>query len=207
MVPGRQVRDLLPLGRVQRPLGDYLGRFGESVYATRAWTAYGEGPTQMGGGAFTGDVAGTPQDIRFTRSKDNTVLYATALGWQGSTLTISTLNSNRLSPSNLVSAQLLNNTSGTYINLPSPGQDASGMHLTMPSSNAPFSALAYVVKLTFSGQIPTLGTGGSGIPTGWTKITNVTSGLVLDTAAAASRPDPTSSSGRTTAAPTCSGSS
>lgn len=29
-------------------IGDYLGRFGESVYSTRAWTAYGEGPTKMG---------------------------------------------------------------------------------------------------------------------------------------------------------------
>ena len=31
----------------------------------------------------------------------------------------------------------------------------------------------YVVKLTFSGQIPALGGGGGGIPTGWAKITNV----------------------------------
>lgn len=163
-------------------IGDYLGRFGESIYATRAWSVYGEGPTQMGGGAFTGDVAGTPKDIRFTRSKDNTVLYATALGWQGSTMTITTLNSNQFSLSNLVSAQLLGNTAGSYTNLPTPTQDASGLHLAMPASSAPFSALAYVVKLTFSGQIPTLGSGGSGsgIPTGWTKIANVTTGLVLD---------------------------
>ena len=35
-------------------IGDWLGRFGEAIYATRAWPVYGEGPTQMGGGAFTG---------------------------------------------------------------------------------------------------------------------------------------------------------
>ena len=52
-------------------IGDYLKRFGESIYATRAWSAFGEGPTQMGGGSFSTPRAGTAQDIRFTRSKDN----------------------------------------------------------------------------------------------------------------------------------------
>ncbi|GAA1968181.1 alpha-L-fucosidase [Catenulispora subtropica] len=159
-------------------MGDWLGRFGESIYATRAWSSYGEGPTAMGGGSFSGPKAGVPQDVRFTRSKDNTVLYATALGWQGGTMTVTTLNSNQINLSTLVSAQLLNNTAGTYINLPAPTQDAGGLHFTMPSSNPPFSALAYTVKLTFSGQIPPLGSGP--LPTGWAKIVNATSGLVLD---------------------------
>jgi alpha-L-fucosidase len=159
-------------------MGDWLGRFGEAIYATRSWTSYGEGPTAMGGGSFSGPKAGTPQDVRFTRSKDNTVLYATALGWQGSTMTVTTLNSNQINLSTLVSAQLLNNAAGTYVNLPSPVQDAGGLHFSMPSSNAPFTALAYTVKLTFSGQIPALGAGS--VPTGWAKIVNAATGLVLD---------------------------
>ena len=48
----------------------------------------------------------------------------------------------------------------------------------MPSSNPPFSALAYTVKLTFSGEIPVLGAPGGS--TTWVKIANVTSGLALD---------------------------
>ena len=159
-------------------IGDHLKRFGEAVYATRAWSVYGEGPTQMGGGSFTQPREGTSQDIRFTRSKDNTVLYATVLGWPGSTLTITTLSSNRINLSTLTSAQLLDSTAGSYIALPQPSQDAAGLHVTLPSSSAPFNALAYVVKLTFSGQIPTPGAGP--LPTGWAKIANVTSGLVLD---------------------------
>jgi alpha-L-fucosidase len=159
-------------------IGDYLGRFGESIYATRLWSTFGEGPTAMGGGSFSGPKAGTPQDVRFTRSKDNTVLYASALGWQGGTMTAQTLNANQFSISNLVSAQLLNNTAGTYVNLPKPSQDAAGLHFAMPSANPPFTALAYVVKMTFSGQIPVLNA--APVPTGWTKIANVTSGLVLD---------------------------
>jgi alpha-L-fucosidase len=170
----------IPSGQqtILRGMGDWLGRFGEAVYGTRSWSSYGEGPTAMGGGSFSGPKAGVAQDVRFTRSQDNTVLYATALGWQGGTLTITTLNSNQFNISSLTGAQLLGSTAGSYINLPAPTQDAAGLHLAMPSSTAPFSALAYTVKLTFSGQIPALGGGGTG--TGYVKIANVTTGLVLD---------------------------
>jgi alpha-L-fucosidase len=136
-------------------IGDYLGRFGESIYATRDWTAYGEGPTKMGGGTFTTPQSGTAQDIRFTRDKAGTVLYATVLGWPGSSLAITTLNSSRINFSSLTSAQLLDKTAGGYISLPTPVQDSAALHLTLPSS-APYSALAYVVKFTFSGKIPSL---------------------------------------------------
>ncbi|GAA1382978.1 alpha-L-fucosidase [Catellatospora chokoriensis] len=158
-------------------IGDYLQRFGESIYATRAWSAFGEGPTQMGGGSFVTPRAGTNTDIRFTRNKADNVLYATVLGWPGSTLTISTLAAGRINLATLTSAQLLGATPGSYVNLPTRTQDGSGLRITMPSS-APFSAPAYVVKLTFSGQIPTLG--GGSVPTGWVRIQNVTNGLVLD---------------------------
>lgn len=157
-------------------IGDYLKRFGESIYATRAWTAYGEGPTPMGGGSFVQPREGTNRDIRFTRSKDNTVLYATVMGWPGSTLSITTLNSSRINLSTLASVQLLGSTAGSYINLPTRNQNSSGLHISMPS--APFSAPAYVVKLTFSGQIPALGT--APVPTGWARITNGATGLALD---------------------------
>jgi alpha-L-fucosidase len=157
-------------------IGDYLRRFGESIYATRAWSAFGEGPTPMGGGSFTTPREGTNTDIRFTRNKANTVLYATVMGWPGSTLTITTLNSNRINLGSLVSAQLLGSTAGTYIDLPNRNQDGGGLRLTMPSQ--PYSAPAYVVKLTFSGAIPTLGN--APIPTGYVRIANAGTGLVLD---------------------------
>jgi alpha-L-fucosidase len=159
-------------------IGDYLKRFGESIYATRAWTVYGEGPTQMGGGSFTTPRPGTNRDIRFTRSKDNRVLYATVLGWPGGTLDITTLGSGRINLSSLASVQLLGSTAGQYTDLASRTQDGSGLHISMPSSNAPFSAQAYVVKLTFNGAIPALGSGPT--PTGWVRIGNVATGLVLD---------------------------
>ncbi|MGW2616834.1 alpha-L-fucosidase [Streptomyces sp. NPDC001500] len=136
-------------------IGDHLKRFGESLYATRAWTAYGEGPTKMGGGSFTTPHAGTAQDIRFTRNKAGTVLYATVLGWPGSSLSIKTLGSDRINLSSLASVELLGATAGTYTALPTPVQSASGLTVALPAS-APYSANAYVLKLTFSGRIPAL---------------------------------------------------
>ncbi|WP_369167415.1 alpha-L-fucosidase [Streptomyces sp. R28] len=136
-------------------IGDHLKRFGESIYATRAWTAYGEGPTKMGGGSFTNPTAGTAKDIRFTRNKANNALYATVLGWPGSSLTIKTLGSDRINLSSLTSVKLLGSTAGTYIDLPTRTQNSSGLTVTLPSS-APYSANAYVLKLSFSGTIPGL---------------------------------------------------
>ncbi|MEV8558413.1 alpha-L-fucosidase [Streptomyces sp. NPDC051917] len=134
-------------------IGDHLKRFGESIYSTRAWTVYGEGPTKMGGGAFTNPTAGTAQDIRFTQNKADNVLYATVLGWPGSSLTIKTLSSDRINLSSLTSVKLLGSTAGTYIDLPTPVQNSSGLTVTLPAS-APYSANAYVLKLSFSGTIP-----------------------------------------------------
>jgi alpha-L-fucosidase len=142
-------------------IGDHLKRFGESLYATRAWTVHGEGPTKMGGGSFTAPVAGTNKDFRFTRDKAGTVLYATVLGWPGSSTTITTLASGRIDLSSLTSVQLLGSSAGTYVGLPAPTQQSDGLHISLPSSSAPFGALAYVLKLTFSGQIPALGQGGA----------------------------------------------
>ncbi|MFF4018659.1 alpha-L-fucosidase [Streptomyces sp. NPDC001843] len=136
-------------------IGDHLKRFGESVYSTRAWTAYGEGPTKMGGGSFTKPTAGTAQDIRFTRNKAGNVLYATVLGWPGGSLTIRTLSSDRIDLSSLTSVKLLDSTAGNYIGLATPRQDSTGLTVTLPSS-APYSAGAYVLKLAFSGSIPGL---------------------------------------------------
>jgi alpha-L-fucosidase len=159
-------------------MGDYLRRFGASIYSTRAWTVYGEGPTKMGGGSFTTPRAGTAQDIRFTRSKDNRVLYATVLGWPGSTLTVTTLAAGRINLGTLTSVQLLGSSAGTFTDLPARTQDATGLRITLPSAGAPFSAPAYVVKLTFAGTIPALGAGAPG--SGYQRITNVTNGLALD---------------------------
>ncbi|WP_216855267.1 alpha-L-fucosidase [Paenibacillus alba] len=137
-------------------MGSWLKNYGEAIYATRAWASYGEGPTKMGGGQFVAPLVGAAQDIRFTRNKSNNTLYAIVMGWpgNGADLNISTLNSARFNTSTLTNVQLLGSTPGSYINL-NKTQDANGLKVTMPASQP--SADAYVIKLSFSGQIPTLG--------------------------------------------------
>ncbi|MDU0199662.1 alpha-L-fucosidase [Paenibacillus sp. MAH-36] len=138
-------------------MGDWLKRYGESIYSTRAWTKYGEGPTQLGGAIHSSPIVGTETDIRFTRNKSNNTLYAIVLGWPGNgvNLNISTLNSNQINLSTLSKVQLLGETAGTYINLSNRVQSQDGLKITMPASK-PFTASAYVVKLTFTGKIPDL---------------------------------------------------
>jgi len=60
-------------------MGRWLAASGDSVYGTRPWKVYGEGPTKTAAGAFkdTDTKPYTPEDIRFT-TKDG-LLYAIAL--------------------------------------------------------------------------------------------------------------------------------
>lgn len=141
--------------RLLRAIGDYLRRFGESIYATRAWTVYGEGLTPMGGGSFTPPVAGTCEDIRFTRDKHGSVLYATILGRPKGTVTISTLAAGRIDLISLRTAELIGPGTEEYLPLNDRHQNEAGLHIAI-GPRAQFAAPAYVVKLTFNGPIPAL---------------------------------------------------
>jgi alpha-L-fucosidase len=127
-------------------IGEWLRRFGESIYATRAWTVYGEGPTRAGGGAFSGPMTGTNKDWRFTCTKDTTTLYATCLGWpgNGANVTISSVTTARFKATGVY---LFDSTKGSYIKLNNFNQSASGVSFTMPSTQ-PYTALAYAFKIT-----------------------------------------------------------
>ncbi|KAH7025097.1 alpha-L-fucosidase-domain-containing protein [Microdochium trichocladiopsis] len=148
---------VLPAAQVQvlRDIGAYLGRYAEAVYATRAWDIYGEGPNRAGGGSFTAPLQGNSSDIRFTRSQDEKVLYATILGWPADRLVnIESLGSDRLVDiSGLTGVQLLGDTAGEYLDVVDSQQNAGGLAVTLPSTQ-PAEAYGYVLKLTFSERIP-----------------------------------------------------
>jgi alpha-L-fucosidase len=138
-------------------MGDWLKKYGEAIYCTRAWEQFGEGPTKMGAahGVFETPKEGTASDIRYTRSKDNKTLYAILLGWgQGQKeVKLTTLSSDRIDLKNLKKVELLNGSAGEYLSLTFI-QDASGLTISLPEKS--FDELAYALKLTFSGMIPEL---------------------------------------------------
>lgn len=134
-------------------IGDWLRRYGESIYATRAWTVYGEGPTKAGGGAFTAPLIGTNKDWRFNRSKDSATLYAICLGWPGinTQVTIASITSARFAANGVY---LMGNTAGTYTKINTFSQTGSGLTFTTPSTQ-PNTALAYAFKITSTRSVST----------------------------------------------------
>lgn len=140
-------------------MGDWLKKYGEAIYKTRAWTRYGEGPTKMGArhGVFTAPSEGTAKDFRFTRSKDNTTLYAIMLDWPeaGTEADIKTLSSNRIDLKSLKSVEMIGANQGEYISL-NYEQSSTGLTIQLPEKHT--EELAYVLKFTFNEQIPDLNT-------------------------------------------------
>jgi alpha-L-fucosidase len=66
---------------------------GEAIYATRPWRVFGEGPVTVKQGSFQGDSirSVSAKDIRYTRNKQGTIVYAIALGWPDGQLRLRSL--------------------------------------------------------------------------------------------------------------------
>ena len=67
-------------------MGAWLQKYGESVYETRPWYTYGEGPTIQPEGDFAYHqeflkIRYSWKDVRYTTRDD--LVYATLLGWPG----------------------------------------------------------------------------------------------------------------------------
>ena len=75
-------------------IGDWFKVNNEAIYSTRPWTVYGEGPHMSKPGSFEGAKSTSQldaQDIRYTRNKASTVIYAIVLGWPEETLLLRSL--------------------------------------------------------------------------------------------------------------------
>ena len=66
---------------------------GEAIYETRPWKIAGEGPNMVKAGSFQGESVNKlgEKDIRFTRNKTNTVIYAIVLAWPSEPITVKSL--------------------------------------------------------------------------------------------------------------------
>ena len=138
-------------------MGEWLKKYGEAVYATRAWEIYGEGPTLMGAGhgIFTAPAEGTAKDVRYTRSKENTTLYAILLGWDEGQkeITLASLGAKNIDLKHLKSVALIDGAAGKYLPL-EYRQDEEGLTISLPERFD--EEMAYVIKLTFRRKIPAL---------------------------------------------------
>jgi len=112
-------------------IGECLDIIGEAVFSSRCWVVADDG----GGG------------IRFTRNKENTVLYVINLGWSNDQLVIRALGSSRIDLKDLESVTLLGSPEKLAYT-----QAADGLSIKTPKR--PLESPAYAFKLKFKGQIP-----------------------------------------------------
>jgi alpha-L-fucosidase len=124
--------------KIVSEIGAWLKVNGGAVYATRPWKIYGEGPsTQVAEkGQFDGlkDVSNkpfTPEDIRFTQSKDGKTVYAIVLEIpKDGQVTIKSLAANSANwPGKISSVRLVG---GSWWNKLKFTRDDNGLHVSLP---------------------------------------------------------------------------
>ena len=131
------------LAETLHSVGDWMKVNGESIYGTRPWLTFGEGPTKVGGGHFNEDFPFSARDIRFAQKGNNT-LYATLLGAPKSTdLTIQSLAQFQGVTSRVTKVVCLANKQSLRFN-----QDKTGLHVELPSNLG--NGFAYTFKITCS---------------------------------------------------------
>ncbi|WP_347839381.1 alpha-L-fucosidase [uncultured Draconibacterium sp.] len=129
-------------------LGDWLAICGEAVYATRPYDIFGQVGTLWGERNETGMkmYTATTHDVRFTRNKENTILYATMLKWP---------ENNKINIEALISIDLKNLNSIKLVGAKGKvkyKQSQNGLEITLPEK--PDYDYAYPVKLEFKNEIP-----------------------------------------------------
>lgn len=121
---------------------------GEAIFETRPWKIYGEGPNSVKAGPFQGASISKlgSQDIRFTRNKANTVIYAIALGWPSEPILVKALGS--LAPTNpgkIARVELIGTSERVKWR-----QSPEGLHAEMPKQLRPAVDYAAAFKITLS---------------------------------------------------------
>jgi len=118
-------------------IATWIAANGEGIYATRPWKVYGEGPStkskevgRFGGLRDVPEKGYTPEDFRFTTSKDAKTLYAFCMGKPGTEVRITSLGSApKIADKAVASVQLLGNKA--RINWK---QEADALVITVPAS-------------------------------------------------------------------------
>jgi alpha-L-fucosidase len=116
---------------------------GEAIYSTRPWKVFGEGPGILESSSSNGNNILGAQDIRFTRNKANTVVYALILGWPEKEAAIHALGtSSSTSTSSIANVELLGFKGKVQFR-----QDGFGLHVQLPAQKPCDHAIALKVSL------------------------------------------------------------
>jgi alpha-L-fucosidase len=108
---------------------------GERIYETRPWKIYGEGPNSLKAEAFQGNSISKlgAKDIRFTRNKANTVIYAHARGWPTEPVLIQALGTSaETKPGKIAKVELLGTEMKAHWK-----QAAAGLSVELPKQYVP----------------------------------------------------------------------
>jgi len=118
---------------------------GEAIYDTRPWKVYGEGPGKVDTREFKGDSIKNlgVRDIRFTRNKANTVIYAMLLGWPAGEFVVESLGTaSPPQPGKIAEVRLL----GTEEKVKWT-QSADGLRVELPLHYHPTADYAAALKI------------------------------------------------------------
>jgi alpha-L-fucosidase len=121
---------------------------GEAIYETRPWKIYGEGPDMVKSGAMEGTSVNKlgVKDIRFTRNKANTVVYAIVLGWPGDAFVVKALGTaSATQPGRIGNVQLLGTDEKLKWN-----QSSDGLRVELPNRYRPSNDYAAALKISLS---------------------------------------------------------
>ena len=136
-----------PSKRLLDELGRWMKINGEAIYATRPWRLFGEGPTAVSSGAFGDHKLGLGAgDIRFTSSRDDTILYAILMDWPGEQVRIKSLK--RPYPSEIKTITML----GVDRPLEWTFDSKEGVTIKMPDAKP--CEHAYVLRITRQSSRP-----------------------------------------------------
>ena len=119
----------------------------EAIYSTRPWKVYGEGPNAVKSGSFQGNSISKlgVKDIRFTRNKANTVVYAIVLGWPTKPVIVQSLGTSAANVPAIANVQLI----GTDEKL-AWKQTPEGLRVELPKRYQPKTDFTAALKVSLT---------------------------------------------------------